>query len=461
VDADNAPEITLADDAAPSDGHLAAPLRVRWRRRAVGRRRAAPGGAVQMPHSASALPHASRPASAPAADRAIVEPAEPSAAGDVVDGFARHDTGPREDGRHAGHGSQGGDVRRASSAGGPGNASEIGKPDDVVDTRCTGTARATRGNDESTRTWNAVDDDGAGRHAVDSAKHESVPDANDAALAWSADTDSWNIVDDDGRGRHADGPAEPHPAPEAHDAALARSAETGSWNIVDDDRPGRHADDPAEPRSAPEARDAAIAPGADAQLAPRDIELWLLARRTQGAALRLDFELRTALARQVFRRDFVYVSRQLHALEASRRVQGLDRARLDDALATLRQRADAIQSFMAQRATDLQAAIDARGPASARIAFARPARFQATIVSPGAHRFLTLLLRADETLARLEMAWLLGLVEPASRSALVSDCRRALLGFKDLACDLRRAVGLLVQEVNSQRRAGDTTRDGR
>ena len=196
------------------------------------------------------------------------------------------------------------------------------------------------------------------------------------------------------------------------------------------------------------------AAASEPQLAARDIELWLLARRAQGAALRLDFELRTALARQVFRRDFVYVSRQLHALEASRRVQGLDRARLDDALAALRGRADEVQAFLERHATELQSAIAARGPAGAGIAFARPARFQATIVSPGAHRFLSLLLLADEMLARLEMAWLLGLVEPAQRSTLVSDCRRALLGFKDLACDLRHAVGVLVQEVNAQRREG-------
>jgi hypothetical protein len=202
----------------------------------------------------------------------------------------------------------------------------------------------------------------------------------------------------------------------------------------------------------PQAAEPAFA--AEPQQAPRDIELWLLARRAQGAALRLDFELRTALARQVFRRDFVYVSRQLHALEASRRVQGLDRTRLNDALATLRERADSIHAFMAQRTAELQASIEAQGPAGARIAFARPARFQASIVSPGAHRFLSLLMQADETLARLEMAWLLGLVEPANRTALVSDCRRALLGFKDLACDLRHAMGVLVQEVNAQRRDG-------
>ena len=190
----------------------------------------------------------------------------------------------------------------------------------------------------------------------------------------------------------------------------------------------------------------------DPQLAPRDAELWLLARRTQGAALRLAFELRTALVRQIFRRDFVYVSRQLHGLEASRRVQGLDRACLNDALAALQHRADDVQALFQRIATDLDAAIAARGPASASIAFARPAHFQATIVSPSAHRYLTLLTQADETLAHLEMAWLLGLVEAANRTALVSDCRRALHGFKDLACQRRQAVGELVREVNARRR---------
>jgi len=193
---------------------------------------------------------------------------------------------------------------------------------------------------------------------------------------------------------------------------------------------------------------------AEPQLAPRDAELWLLARRTQGAALRLDFELRTALICQVFRRDFVYVSRQLHGLEASRRVQGLDRARLNDALAALLHRADDVQDLLQRVATDLEATIASAGPAGASIAFARPVRFQATIVSPIARRYLALLGQADATLSRLEMAWLLGLVEPAHRSALLSDCRRALHGFKDLACQRRQAVGELVRELNAQRRAG-------
>jgi hypothetical protein len=205
--------------------------------------------------------------------------------------------------------------------------------------------------------------------------------------------------------------------------------------------------------------DAGTVPSEDAppQQALRDAELWQLARRSQGAVLRLDFELRTALMRQVFRRDFVFVSRQLHALEASRRVQGLDRACLNDALAALHHRADDVRALLQAMAGDLQAAIDARAPASARIAFARPARFQTAIVSPSAHRYLTLLMAADDALARLEMAWLLGLVEPARRTALASDCRRALQGYKDLACDRRHAVGERVREINAQRR--EVTKD--
>ena len=200
--------------------------------------------------------------------------------------------------------------------------------------------------------------------------------------------------------------------------------------------------------------DESAAGACEPQHAPRDAELWQLARRTQGAMLRLDFELRTPLMRQVFRRDFVYVSRQLHALEASRRVQGLDRAALNDALAALHRRADDIHALLQRIATAMQATLDAAAPANARIAFARSTRFQATIVSPAARRFLALLTQADETLARLEMAWLLGLVDPASRTALASDCRRALQGFKDLAADRRQAVGQLVREVNAQRREG-------
>lgn len=231
-------------------------------------------------------------------------------------------------------------------------------------------------------------------------------------------------------------------------ALPARHSRDGRWRqragATDS---GEHADLPLDGAAA------GAVPDDSPQSALRDDDLWLLARRSHGAALRLDFELRTSLVRQVFRRDFVFVSRQLHALEASRRVQGLDRASLNDALAALDRRATDVAALFNRITADLQAAIDRRAPANAHIAFTRPARFQATLVSPGAHRYLTLLINADETLARLEMAWLLGLVDPSSRTALTSDCRRALHGFKDLACDRRQAVGEHVREINAQRRA--------
>ncbi len=346
MDLDNAPEPAHADGLAPSGAALAPSPRVRWRQRAVDRRRAGSASEPEAPPWRGTLAEHAAPASARAAQGA------PSGSNDA-----------------------------AAAA---------------------NTSRARAG----------------------------------AARAWAPDVTAQDVQGVNVANANAAGIDE--------DVDLDLEVKAGAEGNADAD--------------ADYEGDADSHVGGDApQLAPRDIELWLLARRAQGAAVRLDFELRTALARQVFRRDFVYVSRQLHAIEASRRVQGLDRARLNDALATLRQRGEVIEAALNRRASELQAAIDAHGPASARIAFARPARFQATIVSPGAHRFLALLLRADETLARLEMAWLLGLVDPATRSALVSDCRRALLGFKDLACDQRRAVGLLVQEINAQRAPGGKT----
>jgi hypothetical protein len=250
----------------------------------------------------------------------------------------------------------------------------------------------------------------------------------------------------------ADNTFEPALARDLPSSADAAVLEHGArWRQRGGSADSREHVDPALPSIA------ASVPGDPPQAALRDAELRGLARRAKVATLRLDFELRTALVRQVFRRDFVYVSKMLHGLEASRRVQGLDRAGLDGALAALQRRADDADSMFQGLLANLQAAIERRAPANARIAFARPGRFQATLVGPTAHRYLTLLLQADETLAALEMAWLLGLVDPASRTALASDCRRALHGFKELASDRRQAVGEQVREANARRRAAAAT----
>jgi hypothetical protein len=199
--------------------------------------------------------------------------------------------------------------------------------------------------------------------------------------------------------------------------------------------------------------DTAVPASTAPQCALHDDALWSLARRTQGAVLRLEFELRTSVARQAFRRDFVYVSRQLHGLEASRRVQGLDRALLNDALLAVQRRADDLQALFARIAAELEATLSAHGQAGAEIAFARPARFQATVVSPGARRFVDLVQHADATLCQVERAWLAGVLPPAARTALTSDCRRALVGFKEFVREHRHAIGEQVRKLNAQRSA--------
>ena len=115
----------------------------------------------------------------------------------------------------------------------------------------------------------------------------------------------------------------------------------------------------------------------------RDAELWLLARRTQGAALRVDFELRTAV-----RAPGVPPRLRLR-LAAAARARGQP-ARAGPAIArasttrsppcsaarkTCRSCLDRIQA-------DLAVAIAARPRPGAQVAFAAPARFQATVVCP-------------------------------------------------------------------------------
>ena len=185
---------------------------------------------------------------------------------------------------------------------------------------------------------------------------------------------------------------------------------------------------------------------------PRDELLANLGRRFRGATLKLEFELRTAIARQIFHRDFVYGSQQLHALEASRRVQGIDRQVLKDALAAITQRADAVRTLLLSCASEARALIAAHGHAEADVSFERPAQLQATIVSPHARDFLDILGQADDALTQVEKAWLLGLLEPAEKARQASECRRALYGFKEVVRQQRHVVGLHVREVNAARR---------
>lgn len=193
------------------------------------------------------------------------------------------------------------------------------------------------------------------------------------------------------------------------------------------------------------------APGARRR-APHDDLLLALGRRFRGAALEVDFELRTATARQVFRRDFVYVSRQLHALESSRRVQALDRELLARALSAVEQRATAARAGLQRCAAEMQALIAPHADAAAPMQFARPVPLQATIVSPYARLFLELLTLADGALAQIEKAWLLGLVDPATKTRRATECRRALQGFKETARQQRHVVGEHVRRVNAKPR---------
>lgn len=266
------------------------------------------------------------------------------------------------------------------------------------------------------------------------------------------------------------GPAAPGGAPLptriARGQAPSASGEPHASDAVaasrDDDLPGAASPDasrwPDDTRHRPGARQRATRSGGlqVASIAPahavHDELLTGLGRRFRGATLKLDFELRAPTTRQIFRRDFVYVSRQLHALEASRRVQGLDRQLLNDALLTVERHGELAKLALKKAADETLTLIALQGHASAQVEFA-PTRLQATIVSPYARVFIDVLRQADDMLTQLERAWLLGLVDPATKAYRASDCRKVLHVFKEVVREQRHVVGAQVRDVNASRRA--------
>jgi hypothetical protein len=234
-------------------------------------------------------------------------------------------------------------------------------------------------------------------------------------------------------------------------AAHAREDTPEAGGDLHDDRGGDHGDhgDHNDHIDHGDHGDAA----APCQDAGGDVLLAGLGRRFRGATIQIQFELRTTAVRQVFRRDFVYVSQQAHALESSRRVQGIDRLRLADALRAVERRAETI------RATLDDAIVQARqlvrrggGELPPDIRFTRAAALQATIVSPYARLFVDLMRLCDDAISLLEGAWLMGALDSGERAVLINECRRVLVSYKETVREQRHAIGEHVRAVNEERR---------
>ncbi|MGN6530089.1 MAG: hypothetical protein ACTHL8_27160 [Burkholderiaceae bacterium] len=209
---------------------------------------------------------------------------------------------------------------------------------------------------------------------------------------------------------------------------------------VSDDHGGRSPDDEHHGRAMP-----SRAEGGDALLAG-------LGRRFRGATIQIEFELRTTAVRQVFRRDFVYVSQQAHALESSRRVQGIDRQRLTGALRLVERQGESIRATLEDAIVQARELVRRAGELPQDIRFTRAAGLQATIVSPYARLFVELMRLADEAISLLEGAWLMGALDSAERAELINECRRVLVSYKDVVRDQRHAIGEHVRAVNEERR---------
>ena len=197
----------------------------------------------------------------------------------------------------------------------------------------------------------------------------------------------------------------------------------------------------------------AAAPGEDRRTPPDNV-LTGLGQPFHGAALQFEFDLATSLPRQIFRRDFVYLSRQLYALELSRRVTGLDRALLNAALAAVTRQMNTVGAMLRHCHERSRALSEAHGYANTVIEFKPRTAIRATLVSRYTRDFIGVLQQADAAMIELEKAWMLGLVSLSERDYRQKHCRHALRSIKEVVRQQRHRIGQEVRRINEQRANG-------
>jgi len=169
-------------------------------------------------------------------------------------------------------------------------------------------------------------------------------------------------------------------------------------------------------------------------------------RRQHDAVAPLELPLRAAATRHLLAHDFGEVSRQLLALESSRRIQGLHPRVSRAAFEAIAAKAREACAGLARCAEALPACDDRQVPTGPPPAPTGPA---ANGLAPGAHAYVELLLQADRVLHRIEQAERRGLLAPSDSTRLVRACGAELLAFNDAVHQQQRIVSLHIRQLDA------------
>lgn len=171
----------------------------------------------------------------------------------------------------------------------------------------------------------------------------------------------------------------------------------------------------------------------------------------------LQYEMQTPRIKQFYRRDFVYLSQLLYALNTYREIRGVEPAKIDAAEMNVGKKLDAVMALMKRTVNEAETAIRMNNHEGTPIDFAYPVCYKAPIISPYAREYLEVLVAADDAFKMVNKAWLLGLIDPKQRSQKEFTLRKAIRAIAEVVRLQRIEMAKHVRSIRAQ--ADEITRN--
>lgn len=157
----------------------------------------------------------------------------------------------------------------------------------------------------------------------------------------------------------------------------------------------------------------------------------------RDGVVEIDYELRTRTPKQLYKRDFAYLSRLLYSMERYRTIHIVDEAKLDEGEARVIKKLDAVRKLISSNLREATALIEANAHVAHSISYPRAMRYRAPIISPYAREYMEILSDADSLYAKIEVSFLLGLIERTKRRDVEALTRKAIRTISDVVRQVR------------------------
>jgi hypothetical protein len=176
----------------------------------------------------------------------------------------------------------------------------------------------------------------------------------------------------------------------------------------------------------------------------------LFGKQFQGAVIELDFELSARTPRQLFQRDFVYVSRLFYNLDRYRDIKGVDQTLLDTEEEKVAKKLDAVKQLVTKNVRELDALLAANSHDNARVTNAKTVLYRAPIISPFAREYVEVLQKANGAFVQADVAFLFGLIDRKQKQHIDKTVRQAIRAISQVVRQARAAALAHLKALNGQ-----------